>query len=241
MCVCLLHTHDSTCVVIKWQFSRVLFFDHRIQGWSSGQVIGLAEQVLFLRAMLLTSRSPWLPHVQHQGMDVQFVSSVPHPLSSPLPVSAVRGVADGSSSWVLLSACFLPWFGRVGECKRKWYQGVRTPYLDKETRLITAHLEADWYGLVVGNSVPGAMAFLYRYPLGAPQCLADVLTCLEWHLGTQRAGLCPGSRLLPGTLTKGWALAGVGDSLFLQGACESQLLLTRDKAKHGLVLCCQCT
>lgn len=28
--------------------------------------------------------------------------------------------------------------------------------------------------------------------------------------------------------------------MFLQGAYESQLLLTRDKAEHGLLLCCQC-
>lgn len=52
-------------------------------------------------------------------------------------------------------------------------------------------------------------------PLGGPRCLPDALSCLEWQLGTQRAVVCPGSHLLPGALTKGWAspLDGVGDSL----------------------------
>lgn len=54
---------------------------------------------------------------------------------------------------------------------------------------------------------------MLQAPLGDPQCLA-VLTCLEWQLGTQRAGLHSGSHLLPGALRKGWAsLVGV-ETLF---------------------------
>lgn len=51
-----------------------------------------------------------------------------------------------------------------------------------------------------------------------------------------RAALCPGSHLLPGALTKGWAspLVGVGVSLFPQGACESQLSLTQAKSSIGV-------
>lgn len=90
-----------------------------------------------------------VPHTLHQGMDVQDVCSVPGPLSSHSPVSAVRCLW----SCCLLALCrdFEGWVNRRGNDSGLHFTR------GKGTRLRTAILEAGRHSLVCGKQMPGAL------------------------------------------------------------------------------------